>query len=549
MNNLNIRTLLIGGFSVPLFVLFMLITLSILQMKSINQQSSVISTRWLPSVQIVERINTTTADLRNDEAIHIISTDFKQIQYQETLIEHDKQKINQLILSYENFSLGEKEQTIWKEFLSSYENYISIQTKLLNLSNKNQNEQAKTLFLGESLKAYDKYSSVLIELSDLSEGLAIQASENSNQTYIQSKNLMLWLLLFSVIISIMIILYISKYFISSLSNVQNAMIKMSEGDLTFRLPFMGNNELGTLADRYNKSAEKITDLANQLISVANNVTSSSEKLASVMNQADDNSYSMLNQVELVAASVHQLETSAQEMKSNANQAEVSAIEAIKNVAHGHLSLTTSDEIATKIGASITESVHIVNQLKTYSAEIGEVTNVINSISDQTNLLALNAAIEAARAGQQGKGFAVVAEEVRALAGKTQKATINIKSIISQLQEQSEKADKFMSSNKSLVDESQEIAKNVRNAFHGITTSVDKISEVNALVSASTQKQSSVTDEISNSIIKTVEMVNQNVKGISDSALTSQKLLEEAEKQRTLLAFFRLSVNSITNNTP
>lgn len=548
MNNLNIKTLLIGGFLFPIIAFLILFLISILKMNNISDQYGVISKKWLPSVQLVERINTETADLRNDEAIHIISTDSEQIKKQDLLINKDKEKINESISFYGSLIINDEEQQYWNAFLKNYNNYINIQTELLNLSRKNENEKAKNLFLGESFQAYEAYSKKLIQLSDLIEGLAMKASKDSNAAYDSSKNLMLSMLSIVSITSLIFIFYLSKYLITSLRNVQNAMTKMSEGDLTFRLPNFGQNELGTLAQSYNKSAEKITHLANQLISVANTVTLSSETLASAMKKADLNSHHMLSQVEMVATAVNEMSSSAQEMSQNANQAETSAIDAIKNVKEGHESLSQSDEIAERIGVSVNESVNIVNLLKSYSTEIGDVTNVINSISDQTNLLALNAAIEAARAGEQGKGFAVVAEEVRALAGKTQKATVGIKNIIDQLQEQAEKADQFMLSNANLVDESQKIAHSVRDAFDGIKSSVDMISNVNSVVALSTYQQSKVTDEISKNISKTVEIVNDNVKGISESALTSQDLLSQAEKQRNLLSFFRLTKDSDPSNS-
>lgn len=68
-----------------------------------------------------------------------------------------------------------------------------------------------------------------------------------------------------------------------------------------------------------------------------------------------------------------------------------------------------------------------------SNQIGDITTTVNEIASQSNMLALNAAIEAARAGEQGRGFSVVAQEVRELAERSQQATAQIKTILSETQ--------------------------------------------------------------------------------------------------------------------
>ena len=138
----------------------------------------------------------------------------------------------------------------------------------------------------------------------------------------------------------------------------------------------------------------------------------------------------------------------------------------------------------------------IGKLSRAAQQIGDVVKLITAIAEQTNLLALNATIEAARAGDAGRGFAVVAAEVKSLANQTAKATDEISSHISGMQDATQESvtaikqigatiaqiSTIASSIATAVEEqgaaTHEIARNVQNVAEGTREAAANIVQVN-----------------------------------------------------------------------
>ncbi len=139
--------------------------------------------------------------------------------------------------------------------------------------------------------------------------------------------------------------------------------------------------------------------------------------------------------------------------------------------------STTGNVITEVGGLTNDVAHasdVIKRLEKDSSNIGTVLILIRDIAEQTNLLALNAAIEAARAGEHGRGFAVVADEVRILAGKTQKATTEIQTIIEELQQRARNAVQVMESSQERVGSTQIQAARVNEILNSI---VENLSEL------------------------------------------------------------------------
>jgi len=341
------------------------------------------------------------------------------------------------------------------------------------------------------------------------------------------------------IVSAVLLVFVSGAIKKNITEVSAAIALLAEGVLKPLVITPSRNEFFVIKQQFNTSIEKLSFLINEMRTSADSTRRSSEELAVVMESTAQNTQSELSQIDEISTAITELSSTSREVSSNATQAEEETLKAIENVNEGNKALSRAGILAENINNSVQETAQMIEDLKNNAIDIGEVTNVISSISEQTNLLALNAAIEAARAGEQGRGFAVVADEVRTLAAKTQESTKNIQEIISKLQAQSETANDNMRSNVSSIQESVELSANVKASFDDIAQSVQAISDMNTLVATASQEQYSVTEDIAKNTTKTFDLVNENVEALGNTLQATQELAQLAEQQNKELSFFKI----------
>ena len=296
---------------------------------------------------------------------------------------------------------------------------------------------------------------------------------------------------------------------------------MAHGDLTKRIDQDYQGSFDKLKRDANTTAEKLTEVIDQINTSATLVASGAEEIS--QGNAD-----LSQRTEEQASSLEETASSMEEMTStvrqNADNAKVA----------NELAANTQDQ-ASQGGQVVQRAVTSMAEINDSSKKISDIIGVIDEIAFQTNLLALNAAVEAARAGEQGRGFAVVAGEVRNLAQRSAAAAKEIKELIRD--------------SVSKVEDGTLLVNESGTTLQKIVLSVQKVTEMIADITVASEEQSSGIEQVNKAITQMDEMTQQNAALVEEASAAGESMAEQANGMRQLLTFFKSNAGGHASALP
>lgn len=502
--NLSLKAKLGGIFATLLALMAVLGAVALMQMVSIREQTRLITSNWLPSVNSVNEINTATSDFRLAQFEHLNATSPEAMAAQDEEITGIVALIKEQQAIYEPLILSDEERAIYDEMANSIDEYIGLHEQFLLLSRAN-NIAGGTEFLMKADPLFNKMSDAALALVEFNAEGADAAAAEGERIYASARTLVLIIIGVALAVGVLSAALMIRSIFRTLGGepdyARSVLREIAAGNLEVEVRTRPGDDDSLLAGARDMVA-KLKEVVTSVVISARNVDSGSQELSAAAEQLSQGSTEQASSTEEASASVEEMAATIKQNAENAGETEA---------------------IAKKSAADAARSGEAVGKAVKAMETIAEKIMIVQEIARQTDLLALNAAVEAARAGEHGRGFAVVASEVRKLAERSQTAAQEISG---------------------LSGETVRTAQAAGEMLDRLVPDIQRTADLIASISNSTREQDAGAAQINIAIQQLDKVTQQNTSASEQIASTAEELAGQSSVLTDVIGFFKVDLGHL-----
>jgi methyl-accepting chemotaxis protein WspA len=311
------------------------------------------------------------------------------------------------------------------------------------------------------------------------------------------------------------------------------------GDLTARLDVPGSDEMAELAAGINAVMGRIHAIVGKVRESSLQLLSVASEIAATARRQEQTVQDLSASTTQVAASVREISATSQDLAGTMGEVNESAAHAADLAARGR---DNTNRMATEMKQLVESTASVsakLGMIREKADRINAVVTTITKVADQTNLLSINAAIEAEKAGEYGRGFLVVAREIRRLADQTAVATLDIETMVRQMQDAVSagvmQMDKFADEVRSGVGQ----VTTINQMTYEIITEVQGLSSRFQLVAEGMRNQAAGAQQINDAMGQISDSTKRNAHSVQEFERATAHLRASVEGLNQEIAQFKI----------
>jgi methyl-accepting chemotaxis protein len=321
----------------------------------------------------------------------------------------------------------------------------------------------------------------------------------------------------------------------SLGQMARVAEQISDGDLTVEVKPKSDKDV--LGKAFAAMVEKLRRIIGEMQESSSILFSSAQQFVAATTQVASAAAETAAAVAETTTTVEEVKQTAQLATQKAKFVSESAQSATQVSESGRKSAADSIEAMKQIREQMESIADSIVRLSEQGQAIGEIMLSVNDLAEQSNLLAVNASIEAAKAGEQGKGFAVVAQEVRNLAEQSKQATIQVRSILNDIQKATNAAVMVTEQGSKAVEAGVKQSVQAGESVQKLGESISEAAQAATQIAASSQQQ----------MVSIKTASTQNLASTKQTEVAAKNIQELGRKLTELVALYKVKDRSTAAN--